>query len=84
MRDTRMPMITEMATAMIEARNIALKVRSRNAVSALLSSASEPNTHRRTCPTTVPSVSVMSRVTEAAASVGALEIRLWELGSLPP
>ena len=75
MRETKMPMMTAMITAAIEAMNMALKVRSRNAVSALPSSASDPNTHRRTWPTTVPFSKVMSRVTEDEASVGALEVR---------
>ena len=75
MRDTKMPMMTAMVTAAIEAMNMALKVRSRKAVSALPSRASDPKTQRRTLPTTVPLARTMSRVTDAEASVGALEVR---------
>ena len=85
-RETRKPTITEMEMAMKAARPIALKVRSRNAVSALVSSASLPSTHRRASPMRRPSAVMMGTVTADSGSVGALETGLcslaWRAGSV--
>ena len=62
MRLTKKPMTSEM-----------LKVLPRNAVSALVSRASEPKTHMRRVPISLPSEVVMARLTASTGSVGALD-----------
>ena len=74
MRLTKKPITMAMTMATRAASPMALKVFSRKAASALVSSVSLPSTHRRTCPTCCPSGPSTAAVTALSGLVGALDL----------